>query len=562
MKKIVLTSLLFAGALAASQVTTQAQRKQENTAQNRPPAVSLSAEKTAVEFGNVEGITAAQLKDYLYFVASDEMEGRNTPSRGLDLTAKFLAMNMSRWGYKAAGSDGTFLQKIALISRSVAPEQSSASVGGQSFKIGEDFIALPFPGSASGKLVYVGHGYMVKAKNINAYQGVDVKDKIMLVAEGFPKGVNFQDFRGKPGEDFDRPESYALAHGAKGIIYVAGSSTLNFWEQRFKSSQTPTRPMMESPARKTVPTIYASAKMATAILQGEALDYETLKKQMNDASLGAAFALSAGRDVSFTVGAKVDAIMTQNVVAILEGSDPTLKNEYIAVGAHYDHVGNSPQTGCRPIGTDNICNGADDDGSGTVAVLAIAEALAKGPRPKRSILFVWHAGEEKGLWGSEYINENPPVPIKQIITQLNIDMIGRSKKPGDTDRRNANLTGPDEIYVIGSKLMSTELGELSEAVNKAYLNLGFNYKYDAPNDPERFFYRSDHFNYAKKGIPIIFYFDGVHEDYHQVGDSPDKIDYQKMEKVTRTVFATMWKLANGATRPKVDKPLPAQLAGN
>lgn len=562
MKKIVLTGLLFAGVLAAPQMATQAQRKQEGTTQNRPPAVSLAAEKQTGEFGNVEGITAAQLKDYLYFVASDEMEGRNTPSRGLDLTAKFLAMNMSRWGLKPAGDDGTFMQKIALTSRSIAPEQSSASVGGQSFKIGEDFIALPYPGTAAGKLVYVGHGYMVKAKNINAYQGVDVKDKIMLVAEGFPKGVNFQDFRGKAGEDYDRPETYALAHGAKGIIYVAGASTLNFWEQRFKSSQTPTRPMMESPARKTVPVIYASAKLATAILQGEALDYETLKKQMNDGTLGAAFALSAGKDASFTVGAKVDAIMTQNVVAILEGSDSTLKNEYIAVGAHYDHVGNSPQTGCRPIGNDNICNGADDDGSGTVAVLAIAEALANGPRPKRSLLFVWHAGEEKGLWGSEYINENPPVPTKQIITQLNIDMIGRSKKAGDTDRRNANLTGPDEIYVIGSKLMSTELGELSEAVNKAYLNLGFNYKYDAPNDPERFFYRSDHFNYAKKGIPIIFYFDGVHEDYHQVGDSPDKIDYQKMEKVTRTVFATMWKLANGATRPKVDKPLPAQLAGN
>ncbi|HEX9000557.1 MAG TPA: M28 family peptidase, partial [Blastocatellia bacterium] len=398
MKKIVLTGLLFAGVLAAPQMATQAQRKQEGTTQNRPPAVSLAAEKQTGEFGNVEGITAAQLKDYLYFVASDEMEGRNTPSRGLDLTAKFLAMNMSRWGLKPAGDDGTFMQKIALTSRSIAPEQSSASVGGQSFKIGEDFIALPYPGTAAGKLVYVGHGYMVKAKNINAYQGVDVKDRIMLVAEGFPKGVNFQDFRGKAGEDYDRPETYAQAHGAKGIIYVAGASTLNFWEQRFKSSQTPTRPMMESPARKTVPVIYASAKLATAILQGEALDYETLKKQMNDGTLGAAFALSAGKDASFTVGAKVDSIMTQNVVAILEGSDSTLKNEYIAVGAHYDHVGNSPQTGCRPIGNDNICNGADDDGSGTVAVLAIAEALANGPRPKRSILFVWHAGEEKGLW--------------------------------------------------------------------------------------------------------------------------------------------------------------------
>lgn len=562
MKRFFLTSLLLAVLLTTSQLATQAQRKQDKITKKTPPAVPASANKSVGEFGNVEGITAAQLKDYLYFVASDEMEGRNTPSRGLDLTAKFIATNLSRWGLTPMGTDGSFLQKIALTSRAVAPEQSTASIGGQSFKMGEDFLGRPYPGSASGKVVFVGHGYLVKAKNINPYQGVDVRGKIMLVTEGFPKGVNFQDFRGKQGEDFDRPESYAVAHGAKGIIMIAGSSTLNFWEQRYKTTLTPTRPMMENPSQASVPVIVISAKMATALLQGEKLDYETLKKQIEEGVNGAAFDLGPGKEVSFTVGAKVDAIQTQNVVAMLEGSDPVLKSEYVAIGAHYDHVGNSPQTGCRPIGNDSICNGADDDGSGTVAVLSIAEALAKGPRPKRSVLFVWHCGEEKGLWGSEFINENPPVPSKQIITQLNIDMIGRSKKAGDTNQRNINLTGPDEIYVIGSRLMSTELGELSEAVNKSYLNLGFNYKYDAKDDPERLFYRSDHFNYAKHGIPIIFYFDGVHEDYHQVGDSPDKIDYQKMEKVTRTVFATMWKLANGAMRPKVDKPLPAQYAGN
>ncbi|MBO0800868.1 MAG: M28 family peptidase, partial [Blastocatellia bacterium] len=258
---------------------------------------------------------------------------------------------------------------------------------------------------------------------------------------------------------------------------------------------------------------------------------------------------------------KVETIVTQNVVAIFEGSDPVLKDEYVAIGAHYDHVGDNPQDGCRPVGDDNICNGADDDGSGTTGVLAIAEALAHGPRPKRSILLAWHAGEEKGLWGSEFITSNPPVPINQIITQLNIDMIGRSKKSNDNPR-NAGLTGPNEIYVIGSKIMSTDLGELSEAVNKSFLNLKFNYKYDAPNDPERLFYRSDHFNYARRGIPIIFYFDGIHEDYHMPSDTADKIDYEKMAKVARTIFATMWKLANAPTRPKVDKPLPVQLFGN
>jgi Zn-dependent M28 family amino/carboxypeptidase len=197
-----------------------------------------------------------------------------------------------------------------------------------------------------------------------------------------------------------------------------------------------------------------------------------------------------------------------------------------------------------------------------VAVLSMAEALARGKvRLARSVLFVWHAGEEKGLWGSQYFTKFPTVPIKQIVAQLNIDMIGRSKKEGDTKDANRDLSGPNEIYVIGSKMMSTELGDLSERVNRAYLNLNFNYKYDDPADPNRFFFRSDHYNYAQRGIPIIFYFDGVHEDYHRPSDTPDKIDYQKMEKITRTVFLTALELANAPTRPRVDKQLPPELTG-
>src|SRR4030095_9336732 len=161
-------------------------------------------------------------------------------------------------------------------------------------------------------------------------------------------------------------------------------------------------------------------------------------------------------------------------------------------------------------GTDRINNGADDDGSGTVALLNMAEALVRANvRTKRSWIFVWHAGEEKGLWGSRYFVEHPTVPLDKIVVQLNVDMIGRSKKPGDTVAATSARTGPSEIYVIGSKMMSSTLGALSERVNKDFLDLSFNYKYDEPRDPSRFFFRSDHYNYAKKGIPIIFYFDGV-----------------------------------------------------
>ncbi|MDX2032393.1 MAG: M28 family peptidase [Blastocatellia bacterium] len=558
MKRFILTGLLIVSALAVSLTMAAAHRKQEKT-----------AAAPASPFGNVEEITAAQMRDYLHFVASDEMEGRDTPSRGLDTTAKFLAMNLSRWGYKPVGNgEGhleRYFQRFPLNSRRVQPEASSAVVGGQTLKVGEDFLIsgasgapAAYPGTATGKLVYVGHGLMLKAKNIDAYQGLDVKDKIMVVADAFPQGTNFRDFSGKPGVDFDRAESYARTHGARGIIYLPSSSTISFWEQRFKSSLNPSRPRMESAAdAKRVPVITISEKAATALFAGEKLGFDAIKKQMGEGKVTDTFDLGAAREATFTVGAKVDSVMTQNVVAVWEGSDPVLKDEYVAVGAHYDHVG------MRPNGDgDRIFNGADDDGSGTVAVLAMAEALAKGPRPKRSFLFVWHAGEEKGLWGSEYITDNPIIPNNQIITQLNIDLIGRSKKEGDKNPRNAELSGPNGIYVIGSQMMSTELGKLSEEVNNTFLKLAFDYKYDAPTDPNRFFYRSDHFNYAKKGIPIIFYFDGVHEDYHGAGDHADKIDYEKMEKVTRTVFATGWKLANLPTRPKADKPLPAQLAGN
>lgn len=578
MRRSFLVVILLLCTLAVSQPSNYAQVKREKTkpaaaaAQGKqdktnPSATPATQEKqetakpatTPEQFGNVEAITAAELKEWLYVVASDEMEGRDTPSRGLDLTAKFIADHLSQWGVKPGGDDGTYFQKFALTSRRVEPELTIASVNGQSFKLGEDFIAEPAQGQASGRIVYVGYGYMIRAKDIDAYQGVDVKGKIMLAVEGFPRGVSFQDIRDKKaGEDYDTPETYSHAHGARGVIYFPSASTLTFWQNRHRFSLNPSRMKLERPRQSgaDIPVIYASEKMVKAILDGEKLNYETIRKQASEGALGEGFDLSASKQASFNVNAKIDRAITQNVVGMIEGADPILKKEYVAIGAHYDHVGMS-----RNAEGDKIFNGADDDGSGTVATLAIAQALAKGPaRPKRSVLFVWHAGEEKGLWGSEFFTDNPTVPIEQIGAQLNIDMIGRSKKAGDRNPANRDLTGPNELYVIGSKMMSTDLGNLSEEVNNSYLKLAFNYKYDDPNDNERFFYRSDHYNYAKKGVPIIFYFSGVHEDYHGLADTADKIDYQKMEKVTRTIFAMMWRLANAPARPKVDKPLAPQVA--
>src|SRR5687767_3203641 len=525
----------------------------------RSSAKPKSLASTAAARG-ADLITTAQLRDYLSFIAADEMEGRDTPSRGLDTIAKFIAMNLSRWGFKPAGDDGSYLQRIVLRRDQLDAAASSAEINGQKFTFGEDFLPTAVPATISGPLVYVGHGWMIKAKNIDSYKGVDVKDKIIVVfGEGLPKGVRQTDLTGTRGEDWANPLLYAQRHGALGVLAIPDAAMLSNWERIRQRAATRGATIVEkfqTPTGRPVPAIWLSTNMATALFQGEKQEASSLLTQGNAGEAIEPFELSPGKKVTFTVGVKQEKMQTQNVLGVFEGSHPVLKNEYVALGAHYDHVG----TGAAVNG-DTIYNGADDDGSGTTALLAMAETLARvKSRPKRSVLFVWHAGEEKGLWGSRYFTENPTIPLDRIVTQLNLDMIGRSKKEGDTAPRNKDLSGPNQVYVIGSKMMSTKLGDLTEAVNKSYLNLTYDYRYDDPADPNRFFFRSDHVNYARKGIPIVFFFDGVHEDYHGRGDTADKIDYEKMGKITRTIYMMMWEIANLPTRPKVDKPLPPQLA--
>jgi hypothetical protein len=534
------------------------------------PSASFAAARSAAE-----RITAAKLKETLYVVASDEMAGRDTPSAGLDATAKYIADKLSNLKLKPAGDKNSYFQRIALRSTEVDREKTQAAMAERTFKAGEDFLpAGRNSGTAEGQLVYAGHGWTIKSKNIDAYEGLDVKDKIVVVSGNGtspPPGVSINDIKAGTVGDWESPISYAQKHGAKALIIVPRNfervwryglrsiSRVSYQVERFQEeaeegdeeeaeeAQEPSKLLMITPSAAMLDALFAAEQQGGAqILQAS-----------TSGQPGRGFQLSPSKRLRLTLSLKSMAASTQNVVAVLEGRDGALKKEYVAFGAHYDHVG-ANGGGCRPVNGDSICNGADDDGSGTTALLAMAEAFARGPRPKRSILFVWHAGEEKGLWGSQYFTEYPTVPLKQIVAQLNIDMIGRSKKEGDTKASNRMLTGPNEIYVIGSKMMSTELANLSETVNRSYLNLAYNYHYDEPNDPERLFYRSDHFNYARKGVPIIFFFDGVHEDYHQPSDSPDKIDYEKMEKVARTIFILGSELANNPRRPVIDRQIPAE----
>jgi hypothetical protein len=471
----------------------------------------------------------------------------------------YIAQHLKQWGIKPAGDGGTYFQKFPLRRNKIDAQNTRLSLNSQSFVYGEDFLSSFNPASVSeSNLVYVSHGWVIKSKNINPYQGIDVRDKIIVVVNSLPKGVTFADLKGKAGEDWMSPPLYAQANGARAVIAFGTFGNLANW-QATKWTQTEKGGLEfgKPQTQLTVPTITVSPRVINALFFGEKTNGGTIYNKAVMQDFVEPFELKPTKKINLSVAVKSEATHSQNVVGILEGTDPVLKNEYVAVGAHYDHVGMNPFWN----GEDKIWNGADDDGSGTVAVMAMAEAFSKGAvRPKRSILFVWVAGEEKGLWGSEYFTDNPTVPLGSIVAQLNIDMIGRAQKEGDENPTNKLLPKPGEVFLIGSRMMSTELGELSDGVNKAFLNLTFNFKYDDPKDPEQFFYRSDHYNFARKGIPIIFYMDGSHADYHQTSDSIEKIDFVNMEKIARTIFATGWELANRPTRPKVDKPL--QLGGN
>src|SRR5688572_4851886 len=520
------------------------------------PAFAQSVKISSDERKIAEAITANQLSSYLHFVASDAMGGRDTPSQGLDVTAEFLKMNLERWGFKPAGDNGTFYQKIELTREVLDTDQVRLQINGQTLKLGDDFLRLSGTRTASGSLVFGRDGWMVRAKNIDAFAGVDVAGKIVVIASTgltgryispLPAGVSQEDLKGTAGEDWADPLTNAMKRGAAGIIVIAPPEVSADWTRVrgfLGRSRLQPEKLRTAPAGDAIPVLLVAKPVGDAIFGGES----------GNAASATAFAINKSANLSAVT--RKETAWTQNVVAVWEGSDPVLKKEMVAIGAHYDHVGTNPNA----PGEDKIWNGADDDGSGTVAVLSIAEALAQAKvRPKRSILLVWHAGEEKGLWGADYFNRFPTVDIKNVIAQLNIDMIGRSKPAGDTNPRNKDLTGPNAVYLIGSEMMSSTLGAITKGTNSAFLNLEYDYKYDDPKDTNRFFFRSDHFHYAQNGIPIAFWFTGTHQDYHGAGDHADKIDYAKMEKIARTIFLTMWELTDLKERPKIDKQLPPEL---
>jgi hypothetical protein len=308
---------------------------------------------------------------------------------------------------------------------------------------------------------------------------------------------------------------------------------------------------------KVPPAVTADDAFFEFLFSGSPVQYAELKEKAAKQEPLPPFALS-GVKITFNVDADYTIVrtrLTHNVVGIVEGSDPKLKDTYVAYGAHYDHTGYregvarglGAQTPAKP--DDRINNGADDDGSGTVAIMSIARAFAQGPRPKRSLLFVWHAGEENGLLGSLYSADFPVVPIEKFVAQINMDMVGRNR---NDDPKQANT-----VYVVGSDRISTELHNINEDANASLAKpMTMDYEMNDPADTESIYTRSDHYSYASKGIPIIFFFTGLHPDYHAPGDSVDKIIFDKIQRVAQLAYETGRRVANLDHAPVRDNKGP------
>jgi hypothetical protein len=485
-------------------------------------------------------ITARDLKRHLSFLASNELGGRYTFSPSNLIAARYLASQLEYYGYHGAARDGSFFQRVPLSYRNVdlAASRLTLSDGGakREFTYPDAFIAeVPTNMNVSGELVFVGYGVCSPRNGYDDYTGLRVKGRIVVMSTGSPESLKKVRL-----SDDEQAEPAALAHGAIGVIKIPDAQKLLTWEQLWVWFGG--RQQLGLPPATSLPQITAGPELIKTI--AKAMGKESSELIAPGTKLRPA-ELAASAEIKLRVEVK-DAPPAQNVAGILEGGDSKLKDEYVVFSAHYDHLKTSDNGEVYP--------GADDDGSGTVSVLEIAQAFAVGPRPKRSILIVFHTGEELGLYGSAFNTDyEPVVPLQKLVADLNIDMIGRSRPEGDNDPRDAHLTDKNSIYIIGADKLSTELNKLNEETNLDTARLRFDYTYNDEKHPEQFYYRSDHYNYAKHGIPIIFFFTGVHRDYHQHGDVVEKIDFAKMERIDRMIFATGWRVANLDHRLVVDK---------
>jgi hypothetical protein len=518
--------------------------------------------------GGAASISAADLRAWLSYIASDELQGRDTYSAGLGLAAGYIQEHLRTWGASPAGDPGQYLQTVRVLGVNTTSRSSVTVTVGNETRTFKDGEGVTFPKNSGARrtvtvdrIEFAGYGLDVPAADYFDYRGKSVTGAVVVyLGRSGPRGVNDAtvrrlvagrsryaiDQKGAAGTIGPELPAGGRGRGSDGGVTASGRGAPDF---------TTT----ERLDRLNAPGVSASEAFFTFLFSRSKERYEDLKRLAEARDALPSFRLD-GVTITFNVDASYEVARTQlthNVAAIVEGRDPQLKNTYVAFGAHYDHVGYSDgQSGGRPpgrvtsgAGDDRVWNGADDDGSGTVALLALARAFAEGPRPKRSLLFVWHAGEERGLLGSRFFAEYPTVPIENIVAQLNIDMIGRNR---DDKPEQSNT-----VYLVGSDRISSELHELNREANRALTPpLTLDYEMNDPSDLEQVYYRSDHYSYAAKGIPIIFFTTGLHGDYHANTDDVSKIDFDKLARVTALVYETGLRVANLDHAPVRDNKGP------
>ena len=500
-------------------------------------------------------ITAEQLKRDLDFLASDELLGRNTPSPGFDQAAAYIVDRLEKAGVKPLGDNGSFYQRYELHEATVDTAAASVEIGGTRFAFGTDFVVRSFAVPLSGAMavVYVGHGWVIPSRDIDPYAGVDVRGKLVLAhgPRALPKGVEIRQI-GRITLGASNVITEAARRGAAGVILIPQTVSAEEWTDMRRqglSRKELVPPVPSAYAAAASTSILLSRAAAEALLAGERIAGDELLSRGVASDYPASFQLA--KQVTVTLPASTTVHRPYNVVGVLEGSDAVLKNEYITIESHLDGA-----VGTRVVEGDSIYNSADDNASGSAANLAIAESMVAAPRPKRSLIFIWDSGEEQGLWGTRHFVANPPVPLERIVAHINIDMIGATRAPGRPDADEERVTGPNEVLLIGPSVLSASVDTLLERVNREYLKLDFDRRWDRP-DSEFFYPRTDAGPFLERGILTIGFTTGIHRRYHSPADEARALDPAKMQAIARTVFASAWALADAADRPRIDKSIPA-----
>ena len=494
-------------------------------------AVAAQNNKDASKFAST--ITQKDLKDQLTIVAADDMEGRETASLGQKKAAAYIEDQFKKIGLKP-GNGNSYQQLYPVYQDEL--KSASLSLYNINFDVNKHFTAN-LSSSVNGgwaikNVVYVAYGMSDKERD--DYKDVDVKGKCVMLLDISPadmeKGESF--IPGPSRFGLSGKIRTAMQKGAVGVLAVSKS----FMKENQPTPSTLGNMYMKkegsgSGASNAIPVLSISYQAAASVLTKNITSYTELK----NLPIGA-----YATDGQVRIVKETNQLESSNVIGVLEGTDK--KEEYVVLTAHYDHLGKRG---------DVVFNGADDDGSGTVSVIEMAEAFAeakkKGKGPRRTIVFMTVSGEEKGLWGSEYYGDNPIYSLEKTTVNLNTDMVGRIDPSYKGDSLNY-------VFVIGEDKLSSDLLKITDSIN-THFKMELDRRYNDPKDPNRFYYRSDHYNFAKKGVPIIFYFNGVHKDYHRESDTVEKINFDVMEKRVRLIFTTAWVMANRENMLKRDLPL-------